>query len=435
MKRILLLPSDHGGGRGHVSRTLYLAEILRRQGYPAAIVLEKKHYYSGEGDMYNRYLLDTRWERVVKYQLHKPFKPGVRLRTNLRERPVYTAFNSLAYQVPRDGYWSERLVRYRLKKLSAIVKDFKPDILVGDTHLLTRLLGRLHNVPVVQITRAQGFPPAPDFCWWGDEESGFQKPDGLAPFREVLNELKMDARCTEDLLRGDRYLIPASPTVEPVDHNHEDVFYCGPLNKREHGDRPIPFFDEPTDSPKIYISIGGGAGRGGERRFFEALIDIFDKSDYRVLVSTGNRVNAKNFHRRSANMQFVNWIHGASAISKSDTIVFHGGYGTMMETLTLGKPALVLPSHSEQRANGYRLKQLGAGDVLPVWERMTTLTFDWPYGAFTQGAGLGLRIDKKAVYAVLQTLLFGDSYGKIRSISEKLIELQDRFEPDKVFDF
>ncbi|RMH64313.1 MAG: hypothetical protein D6677_05155 [Calditrichaeota bacterium] len=435
MTRILLLPSDHGGGRGHVSRVVYLAERFRRQGFQPAIILEKKHYDSGVAEMYERFLLDTRPERLVKYQLRKPFKPGVHLKSRLRERPVYNAFNSLAYQVPRDGYWSERLVRYRLKKLGRIIRRFKPDVLVGDTHLLTRLLGAIHHLPVVQITRTQGFPPAPDFAWWGDDESAFIAPDGLGPFRKILDELQLEAGRVEDLLRGDRYLIPAAPRVEPVHKTENDVIYTGPFAHYDRGNQAIPFFDIPSDSPRIYVSIGGGAGRSGEKKFFEQLIDVFDKSDYRVLVSTGNRVKAKNYHKRSANMQFVNWIHGPSAIARSDALIFHGGYGTMMEALMLGKPALVLPSHSEQRANGERLNRLGVGQVLPIWQRMETLTLEWPYGTFTQGAGLGLHLDKKQIHDTLHDLIFGDRYTRLKELSADLLRRMEETNMEKLVAF
>ncbi len=434
MKKVLLLPSDHGGGRGHVSRMLYLAEKLRRHGFMPGLVLEKKHFQSGLGDMYERFLLDTRFERLVKYQARRPFKPGVHLKTRLRERPVYTAFNSLAYQIPRDGYWTTRLVRHRLKNLSRIVESFKPQVLIGDTHMLTALLGRMYDLPVVQVTRLQGYAPAPDFNWWGDEESVYQAPDGLKPFEPLLREWGMEAGRVEDLLRGARYLIPASADVEPLSVSRPDTFYCGPFNVSDRAEQPISFFDEPSDSPKIYISIGGGAGRAREKQFFESLIRLFDKSEYRVLVSTGNRLKAQNFNGRSANMLFTDWIHGPSAIAKSDAIVFHGGYGTMMETLTLRRPALVLPSHSEQWANGKRLESLAVGKVLPLWQRMETLELEWPFGRFTQGAGLGLQLDRESVLQALHDLIFSDAYERLERIAKPLREKQQEFDPRQLLD-
>lgn len=245
----------------------------------------------------------------------------------------------------------------------------------------------------------------------------------------------MEAGRVEDLLRGARYLIPASADVEPLSVSRPDTFYCGPFNVSDRGEQAIPFFDEPSDSPKIYVSIGGGAGRAREKQFFESLIRVFDKSEYRVLVSTGNRLKAQNFNGRSANMLFTNWIHGASAIAKSDAIVFHGGYGTMMETLTLRRPALVLPSHSEQWANGKRLESLAVGRVLPLWQRMETLELEWPFGRFTQGAGLGLQLDRESVLQALHDLIFSDAYERLERIAKPLREKQQAFDPRQLLDF
>ena len=71
MRRVLLIPSDHGGGKGHVSRCLYLAELLYKNDYKSAVVLESKHYKSIINEKIKTYLLNINGERFIKYQLKK----------------------------------------------------------------------------------------------------------------------------------------------------------------------------------------------------------------------------------------------------------------------------------------------------------------------------------------------------------------------------
>ncbi len=400
MKRILFIPSDHGGGKGHVSRALYLAKTAQARGYETAIVLEKKHIADAGNAGIQGVLLDTRWERIQKYQFKKPFKPNLQLKTKVSKRPVFVEFAGLDWQVPRDGYWSEKLVRLRLKQLSAIVEQLKPDVLVGDTHFLTFLLGKKYTIPVLQVTRLQGWPLKADFLWWKDSETKFSAPDALRPFESILAELQLDpAKKIEDLLKGDRYLIPANKELEPVRRGKSSLFYCGTLAESENAKRRIAFFNQESAIPKIYISIGGGAERGQLENFFLQILAIFDHSDFRVLVSTAGRVPAKKFKGRSANVIFEDWVDGNAAIRQSDLVIHHGGYATTMESLLARKPALVIPSHSEQEGNGRRLETLGLGKViLPYKEKLQPLEFEWPYGVYAMGAAFDFELKASEIH-------------------------------------
>jgi len=124
-----------------VSRCLYLARKLKEAEYEPAVVLERNHFKGGVNAGLNTYLLDTRFERIVKYQLSKPYKPGVKLMSRLTSYPVFVEFSGLEYQVPRDDYFSAKTARFRFKQLEKIFNSFKPDLLIGDTHYLTYLLG------------------------------------------------------------------------------------------------------------------------------------------------------------------------------------------------------------------------------------------------------------------------------------------------------
>ncbi len=431
MKRVLLLPSDHGGGKGHVSRTIYLAKKLQAAGAQVAIVLENKHYPDGLNAGLETYLLNTNKERLLGWQLSKPHLPKVEMVAAPEHPPVFLAFNGLAYQVPRDGYLSRKIVRRRFKQLEKIATRFKPDVLIGDTHFLTFLLGQKFNLPVVQISRLAGFPPAPKFFWWLRKKPDMQPPDALAPFEALLDELGVaDIKRAEDLLRGDLYLIPASRSVEPIRSGKEKIVFGGPLAELSGGTQKIPFFAEQNDLPRVYVTIGGGANRFNERVFFEAILNLFDKTDFRVLVTTANRVPAKLFQGRSANVVFTDWVDGMAAIQNSDLVIQHGGYGSTMEILISGKPSVVIPFHSEQEGNGRRIKKLGLGDLyLPYSGELQPITFRWPFGEYTMLAARKMKLVREELFAQIDLIYDSSLYERLKKIRKELRNLQQNFDP------
>lgn len=437
MQKILFIPSDHGGGRGHVSRCIYLAKKMRQQGYETALVLEKKHFKHGLQAGLKTYLLDTRWERLVKYQLAKPHKPGVKLLSKLTAYPVFVEFSGLEYQVPRDDYFSGRVTRYRFGQLEKIFNLFKPDLLIGDAHFLTFLLGNKYMIPVLQITRKAGFAPQPDFMWWKEESPVLVKPQAFLPFHSLAAAAGLpETSSALDLLQGDRYLIPASKEMEPLKRNGQSVFYLGPLAELRQTKELKDPFSQRNEYPRIYITIGGGAGRSVEKKFFEQILQIFDKSEYQVLVSTAGRVAAKMFENRSANVKFTDWVDGEAAIFHSDLVIHHGGYGTTMETLLAGKPSLVIPSHSEQEGNGRRLQELGLGRViLPFNDALQPLRYSWTFGEYTMRAAFSLHLPAQEIFSTIDQLLYSDVYERLQNSADSLRRLQKRVHVQRLLDF
>ncbi len=436
MKKVLLLPSDHGGGRGHVARSLYLAQKLNQSGCQTAVVLDR-HFNKQKDPLVNLIRFNLKWEKIVKYQLKRPVKPSVRLTGKLSTPPVFHQIGSLAYQVPRDGYVSERIVKYRLKQFGKIIDRFKPDVLIGDTHLLTRLIGKRYDIPVVQITRLAGFPERPNFSWWRQDEPPLTEPDGTAPFRKAARDAGLEElQRTEDLLKGDRYVIPAIYKIEPVRNSEKDIYFTGPLNPTRFTPKRIPFSEEKNEYPRIYITIGGGSTRYNEVQFFDTLIDIFNKSEFKVLITTAGKAPAKQFNGKAANVYFVDWVDGPSAVYHSDLVVHHGGYSTMIETLLIGKPAVVLPSHSEQEGNGNRLRKLQVGEVIPIYnEPLTPLEFTWPYGKYTMNVAYTLDVNGTQLKQKINDLLYGGAYDRLKRLSAQLTEKQEETDYSQIISF
>ena len=437
MAKVLFIPSDHGGGYGHVSRCIFLAKKMKAHGHQTAVVLEPKHYVNGLNAGLETFVFKTKIEKFIKYQFKRPHRPFVNLKSKILKPPVFVEFSSLAYQIPRDGYLSEKIVNSRIKRFQRIINKFKPDALVGDTHFLTYILGRKNSIPVIQITRLAGFPPHPDFFWWEETNRHLIEPDALAPFNKIISKLNLtDIQKTEDLLRGDRYIIPSNKKMEPVKINGNNVIYGGAFTEDYHQHQRIPFFAEKNEYPRIFVTIGGGAERGQEKQFFDAILEFFNKTEFKVLVSTGRKIAAKKYKEFSRNVFIVDWINGMSAIKQSDLVIYHGGYSTTMEVLLAGKPSIVIPSHSEQEGNGRRLESLGVGKtVLPYKSDLQPLEYKWTYGNFNMMAGFDFSLDSNELHEKMKEVLYSDAYNRLSEMSNSLLKLQEKLDSREILDF
>ncbi|MGD9900573.1 MAG: glycosyltransferase, partial [Calditrichaceae bacterium] len=175
-----------------------------------------------------------------------------------------------------------------------------------------------------------------------------------------------------------------------------------------------------------------------EQQFFESIISAFNKTEFDVLVSTGKRVKAAKYNRRSANIQFVDWAPGTSAIRQSDLVIFHGGYGTAMEVVTAGKPSVVIPSHSEQEGNGRRLEKLGVSKtIIPIEteSQMDVLEYSWPYGNYQMLAGFNFKLNEQEILSSVRELLGEEIYSKAGKLSADLKKYQVDADYDSIIKF
>jgi UDP:flavonoid glycosyltransferase YjiC (YdhE family) len=111
-------------------------------------------------------------------------------------------------------------------------------------------------------------------------------------------------------------------------------------------------------------------------------------------------------------------------VRQADVVVFHGGYGTMMETVRAATPSVVVPFHSEQESNGRRLEQNGAAVVLgPRDEDLRPMTRRWAAGEFSTLVCPRLFISARDLRGAVERVL----EGPYRAAAQRLSEEQARY--------
>ena len=324
--------------------------------------------------------------RKSEYPVFRPWFP-TRPRSTTREPPAYTCVLDANVQVLRDGFVSPWRLRAAVTETMRIVRRFRPDVLVGDVSLLTWIIGQRAGLPVVQIVRSMMHPAAPRIIWWQEPLPGMVSPDIRPVFDRVLSHWNLKPiHQAEDLLRGDLFLIPSIPELEPLPEGVSNTHYVGALIHPQPMAVALPApLDKPADKPIIYVTLGGGAGLVGNRRFFHTLNEALGETPWQVIVSTGRSLDPSVLPPAPPNMFYYQWVPGPTVIQRSDAVIFHGGYGTAMETVRYGVPSVVVPFHSEQESNGRRLEACSAARVLsPTSARgsMRLVRRRWTYGEF-----------------------------------------------------
>ncbi|MEJ2636679.1 MAG: glycosyltransferase [Calditrichia bacterium] len=354
--------------------------------------------------------------------------------TGLGSAPYFWEFNSLNYQVLRDGYFTPGIAKRRYTGLAKVIQRWKPDILIGDGHLLTYLLGKKMNIPVIQVVRYFVFPEDPQFIWWKEPDSNLIPPESVKVFESLFEEVgEIPPKEGSRLLKGDGYLIPGTEAVEPVKTSVPHLFY-GYEAGSFYDDRLLNI-DPKNHTKKVYVTIGGGAWKAHIKQYYEFLLDALDQKDFQIIISDPYGVLVETMQgNRWPNVQAFRWIESSTIFPNLDLIIHHGGYGTTMESLWWGVPSIIVPFHTEQEGNGHRLHRLGTGEVLSVAQRpLQTVRFRYNYGHFTMAGGFRFGLTKDFFGTVFDKLMADQGYREnARKMSK---ELRATWEPTKLLKF
>jgi len=348
LKKVLFFPNYLGGGFGHIGRCVALADELRRRGGTAIFAMNGPHVRS---------ITSAGFEvKILK-------KPA--MERSGSGGPAYLYIPNMNYQIVRDGFDSAGSVKESLTEAVSIAQTIKPDVIVGDGHPITNLLGKKMGLPIVQIVKSAVHPNPEKLAWWEKEPAGIIQPDPGPVFNPVLNKIGMrGVSRAEELLDGDLLLLPSIPELDPMKILPPKTYYTGAIVRKDVDSVDTPDWMRRLDEvrPVIYVTIGGAASHSGGGEFFNVIIGAFGDGRYQVVVSAGGKDIVEK-SELPENIYMVKWVPGIRMISRSSLVIHHGGY-TRLEILSLGRPGIVIPFHSEQEYYGRILEQAGVAKLL-----------------------------------------------------------------------
>ncbi len=176
-----------------------------------------------------------------------------------------------------------------------------------------------------------------------------------------------------------KYLVPESPSYLPMQNTRQNVFFVGHLTwKGFYQDKPSWLNHlNLTDKKTVYVSFGG---TGFDKSKLISLCSHLVKKGYIVIVSSGTIAEPSDFPVKDGKLFVEKFLPSAEVLPKVDFVICHGGYGTMIESVTAGKPVIAIPFNPDQWLHAVRFQELGLG-ICTVNSSLShlikTITLDW----------------------------------------------------------
>ena len=341
----ILLAWELGGGLGHVTKFMVLAERLQAQGYELWAACQN--------------LADA---EITLGRLGVRLVPAPVWNGGPGNVPEPINFAGI---LARKGWLDADGLAGMARGWRNLVDAIAPRLIVAN-HAPGMLLGlRDSDTPILYIDTPFGIPPLespfPNMRYW--------QGDALLPMMHAVEEqvLAMANRVLASLGSSNlSQLCDLFQSVETfllglpeLDHYPErqaaESEYHGPLYAEDWGAAPI----WPAGEGKhVFVYLDSA------HALFGALLDQLGRLSCRVLVYSSRlpdaAVSGKSnivLHNRPLRMSQV--------LVKAELVVNHAGYGVSSQALLAGVPLLMLPNHLEQAMLAVRVGELKAGKVLP----------------------------------------------------------------------
>jgi len=245
-----------------------------------------------------------------------------------------------------------------LPALLALVRDWRPDLLVRETtefaacvaaeharlpHAAVQISAfRPHTHPLLvpsldQLRALGGLPPDPDLAM-------LYRYLLLAPFPPRYQDPA----------------VPLPPTTHAVQHVSFDV---------EHpGDVTLPsWITAMPQQPTVYATLGTAYNR--TPGVFSTILAALGDEPINLIVTLGPGQNPDDFGLQPPHVHLARYLPQSAVFPICDLVVTHGGSGTVRTALAHGLPMVMLPIAADQPENARRCAALGLARVVPAGDR------------------------------------------------------------------
>jgi UDP:flavonoid glycosyltransferase YjiC (YdhE family) len=331
----------------HVARPIALARALDRNRYDVLMACDPR---------YQRFLVGESWPTLPIHSISaEQFIAAL-----ARGSPVYDAA-TLSNYVEQD---------------LALIKQTRPDLIVGDFRLSLSISARLAGIPYATISNAYWSPyyaergalmpvlpisrslPIPlakllfqlalplAFSLHCKAMNRVRREHGLPSLGANLHRMYTDADYT---LYAD--LPQLFPTKSNLPENH---IYLGPVLWSPQVMRPAWWDNLPVDNPIVYLTMGSS----GDATLAGQIVQALEGLPVTVMAAM---VGADQEKIHSANAYLADYLPGAEAAARSAAVICNGGSMTCQQALAAGVPMLGIASNMDQFLNMAALKRAGVG--------------------------------------------------------------------------
>ena len=332
----------------HVARPLTLAQSLDSGRYEVHFASAKRYDFAFAKSSFRRWIIDS----ISSDQFLKALATGSRLYT----------YRTLQSYVEDD---------------LRVIREVRPDLIVGDFRLSLSVSAPLANVPYAALANAYWSPytasksfPLPDLpiarvLGYRLTNACFQmlQPLIFAYHAQPLNRLRK------------KYGLPGLGSLPNVYTHGDYTLYADltdliptrnlPPNHRFLGhvdwspDIPLPAWwaEIPEDSPVVYVNLGSSGPVHLLASICTALADL----PLMVIMATAAR-----WHPRSlpANVKTCDYLPGKDAVRRATLVICNGGSPSVYQSLTHGVPVIGIAANLDQFLAMEAVERIKAGFLL-----------------------------------------------------------------------
>ena len=250
------------------------------------------------------------------------------------------------------------------------MKQFRPDVVFSDSRASSLIAARMLRIPVVLMLNQF-------------RVEIIKRPTGrrLSLFDRffflIANIGWLFIRTAIQLVwaRSQTILVPDLPPPYTISMGNlaiprrynEKVKLIGPIVETNENNGTSHLRPQASRSKALVYAAVSGPKR--ERRILSAKLTncLGDLSNnYHVVLSRGEP-NGRRSAKSIRGLEVYDWIEDQeSLIGRSDVLIARAGHGTIMKSLTHGKPMVLIPipDHTEQYGNARRAKALGVAEII-----------------------------------------------------------------------
>jgi UDP:flavonoid glycosyltransferase YjiC (YdhE family) len=332
----------------HVARPVVLARSLDPAAYEVCLAVDPR---------YNKVLGELPFTlRVIHSVSSEQFLAAL-----ARGTPLYDADTLCAY-VEED---------------LALLREVRPDVVVGDCRLSLAVSARLAGVRYLAITNAYWSPyarqrfPLPELPmvrWFGVRLAGvlfrMALPLAFALHARPLNVTRrryglpsLGWNLCRTYTEADEVLYADVPELIPTFDRPPHHHYLGPILWSPAVPRPDWWKRVPPDRPVVYVTLGSSGQSGLLGPVLRGLADL----PVTVLAATAGRAQMDAV---PANAFVADYLPGEEAAAQARLVICNGGSPTTQQALAAGVPVLGIASNMDQYLNMGYICRAGAGELL-----------------------------------------------------------------------
>lgn len=349
-----MLFSFWDGGRGHFTREMTLAAEAQRRGSVVGFVTSAR--YADE--------IRTRMPKAEVYVIEtRPPHVG----SPPYPFPLYSHAFGHAQRLRGLGFGNVAWIQATTELEIEAIRHFSPNVMVNDYRDTIRTAAEVCRIPLVGVAETTGNADGLVQGWWVTPPPGTILPDCRASFNEVRAQYGLRPIDDErEMFNGDLNIIPSSPSLDPLVRDSPNSHYVGRICQWMPEGANVPYITNKAARRRVYSYVGDPTRQqyGYERM----LTEVIRREPCTGFYIAGNvsRYNGTLSGRVEEGMAVLeDFLPADPLIRDSDVVLCHGGQGTVMQALMLGKPLICIgPYHSQMTSIFRPLEEAGAGVML-----------------------------------------------------------------------